>query len=323
VQGNQIVNGVGQSLRLRGVNRAGTEYACIQNWGIFDGPADLASVQAIASWKTNAVRVPLNEHCWLGRNGAPAAYSGAVYQQAIQGYVTLLNSVGLVAILELHWSAPGTAKATGQQPMPDRDHSIAFWSQVATAFKGNSAVIFDLFNEAYPDSNRDTTAAWSCWRDGGVCAGVSFQAAGMQELVNAVRATGAPNIILLGGVRYANALAQWLAYRPVDPLNNLAAAWHVYNFNACITLACFERELSPLAAQFPIVATEIGEDDCGSSFITLVMNWLDGKRQGYLGWTWDTWGAACGAISLIKDYAGTPTPGFGQGFRDHLARQAN
>lgn len=319
VQGNQIVNGAGQAVRLRGVNRSGTEYACIQGWGIFDGPSDLASVQAIASWKTNAVRVPLNEDCWLGINGAAAAYSGAAYQQAIAAYVTLLNSAGLVAILELHWSAPGATRATGQQPMPDRDHSLAFWGQVAAAFKGNSSVVFDLFNEPYPDSNRDTTAAWQCWRDGGTCAGVSFQAAGIQELVNAVRATGATNVILLGGVRYSNAMRQWLTYKPSDPLNNLAASWHVYNFNACVTAACFDADIGPLVAQVPLVATEIGEDDCGSAFISTVMNWLDSKRQGYLAWTWDTWGTACSAIALIKDYAGTPTAGYGQGFKDRLA----
>src|SRR5438445_11921439 len=75
VQGDQILNDAGQPLRLLGVNRAGTEYLCIHGWGIFDGPADTASVQAIAAWHANAVRVPLNEQCWLGLNGVPAAYS--------------------------------------------------------------------------------------------------------------------------------------------------------------------------------------------------------------------------------------------------------
>src|SRR5215471_11219474 len=100
--GNQLVDGAGQPVRLRGVNYSGTEYACIQGWGIFDGPSDLVSVQAIASWKANAVRVPLNEDCWLAVNGAPAAYSGANYQTAIKNYVSLLTQNGLVPIVELH-----------------------------------------------------------------------------------------------------------------------------------------------------------------------------------------------------------------------------
>src|SRR5215207_757626 len=151
VVGNQIRNGAGQPVRLLGVNRAGTEYACIQGWGIFDGPSDAASIQAIVAWRANAVRIPLNEDCWLGINGVPTAYGGASYQAAIANYVTALNAAGLVAILDLHWTAPGTQKATEQTPMPDRDHSVTFWSQVANAFKTNSSVIFELFNEPYPD----------------------------------------------------------------------------------------------------------------------------------------------------------------------------
>src|SRR5579859_6387135 len=112
VAGNQVVNGAGQAVRLLGVNRSGTEYACIQNNGVFDGPSDAASVQAIAAWHTTVVRVPLNEDCWLAINGAPAAFSGATYQQAIVNYVNLLNQTGLVAIIDLHWNVPNTSQAT-------------------------------------------------------------------------------------------------------------------------------------------------------------------------------------------------------------------
>jgi len=318
VAGNQLVNASGQSVQLLGVNRSGTEYSCIQGWGIFDGPNDAASVRAIASWRTNAVRVPLNEDCWLAINGAPGAYSGATYRQAIQSYVSLLNQNGLYAILELHWSGPGTTKATGQQPMPDRDHSVTFWSQVAAAFKGNNAVLLEPYNEPYPDSNSDTVAAWTCWRDGGTCGGQSFQAAGMQELVDAIRATGATNVIVLGGVEYSNALSQWLAYKPSDPLNNLAAAWHVYNFNICAAATCWNSTAGAVAAQVPVVATEIGTDNCSATFMTSLMSWLDAHNMGYLGWTWDDWGTTCGAIALIVDYSGTPTT-YGQIYKTHLA----
>jgi endoglucanase len=50
-------------------------------------------------------------------------------------------------------------------PMPDMDHSVTFWQDVANTFKNNTAVIFDLFNEPYPDSGAwDSTAGWTCWR---------------------------------------------------------------------------------------------------------------------------------------------------------------
>ncbi|GAC1402074.1 MAG: hypothetical protein NVSMB65_19300 [Chloroflexota bacterium] len=317
VVGNQLQNAAGDMVVLHGVNRSGTEYACIQGWGIFDGPSDTASVQAMAAWHINAVRVPLNEDCWLGINGAPAGYSGAAYQQAISTYVDLLNQTGLVAILEMHLNAPGAAPATGQQPMPDRDHAPAFWSSVADAFKSNSSVIFDLYNEPYPDNIQDTTAAWTCWRDGGACANVPFVAAGMQKLVTTVRDAGATNVIMLGGVQYSGRLSQWLAYEPIDPLGNLAASWHSYNSTACNTPACWNSEIAPVAQQVPLIVGEIGEYDCGHSYIDTLMAWLDSRHIGYLAWTWDTWDCA-GGPALISTYTGQPTE-FGIGYQTHLA----
>src|SRR2546430_11692500 len=61
----------------------------------------------------------------------------------------------------------GTAIALGQAPMPNRDHTPAFWRQVAAAYGGNNRVIFDLFNEPFPDNNSNTVEAWRCWRYGG------------------------------------------------------------------------------------------------------------------------------------------------------------
>jgi hypothetical protein len=313
--GGQILDGNGKVVRLMGVNRSGSEYSCIQGNGFFDGPSDQASITAITSWKANAVRVPLNEDCWLAINGAPAQYSGAAYQKAISDYVTLLLSNGIHPILELHWSAPGTTQANQQVAMPDRDHSITFWQQVAQAFGSNGDVVFELFNEPFPDGNQDTTAAWACWRDGGTCPGITYQAAGMQDLVNAVRGTGARNLLLLGGVEYSNALSQWLAYMPTDPENNLGAAWHVYDFNTCNSTTCYDQYAGKVAAKVPIVTTEIGEQDCAGGFITTLMGWLDGKGQSYLGWTWDTWG---GCMVLVTDYSGTPAGTYGQTYKAHL-----
>ena len=94
--------------------------------GPFDGPSDADSINAMLSWHINAVRIPLNEQCWLGLNGLPAAYTPTEYQQAVADYVTLLTSKNIYTIIELHWAAPGTTQATGQTPMPDRDHSPRF-----------------------------------------------------------------------------------------------------------------------------------------------------------------------------------------------------
>lgn len=316
VQGNRLLDSAGQPVRLRGVDRSGTEYACAQGWGIFDGPSDSASVQAIASWKANAVRVPLNETCWLGINGVAPAYSGATYRRAIADYVARLNQAGLVVILDLHWSVAGTGVALGQAPMPNRDHTPEFWRQVAAAFKGNNRVVFDLFNEPFPDNNADTPEAWRCWRDGGTCVGMSFAAAGMQQLVDTVRSTGATNVIMLGGVQYAAGLSNWLASKPVDPLNNLAASWHIYNFSWCNTQSCWDSQAAPVAQQVPLVLGELGENDRGSTFVNALMDWMDARQGSYLAWSWDVWGQA---LDLILSYDGTPTP-YGQTFKTRFQR---
>jgi hypothetical protein len=262
--------------------------------------------------------VPLNEDCWLNINGVNASFGGATYQQAIVNYVNLLNSNGLIAIVELHWNAPGTTQATGQNPMPDMDHTPAFWTSVANTFKNNSSVIFDLFNEPFPDNNSDTNAAWTCWKNGGTCSGVNYQVAGMQTLVTTVRNTGATNIIMLGGVQFSNALSQWLTFKPTDPLNNLAASWHIYNFNLCNNVSCWDSRGGPVAQQVPLVAGEIGENDCAHGFIDSLMSWLDGHGASYLGWAWNANFDCSQGPGLISNYNGTPT-NFGIGLRDHLA----
>jgi endoglucanase len=316
--GNRIVGADGKLVSLHGVNRSGSEFACVGGYGFFDGPTDAASIAAMKSWGINAVRVPLNEDCWLGINGVAAAYSGTNYQQAVVGYVQLLLASGIYPIVDLHWSAPGTTLATGQEPMADADHSPAFWTSAANVFKTMGSVVLELYNEPWPDNDQDTTAAWTCWRDGGSCPSVPFAVAGMQTLVDAVRATGATNLLLLGGVEYSNALSQWATYKPTDPLSNLAAAWHVYQGNACSDSTCFDQIAGPVAAAFPIVATEIGDSSCDGTFLTSVMQWLDAHDQSYSAWSWNAWGTACGNYSLVTDYTGTPNGAYGLAYQSHL-----
>jgi endoglucanase len=285
-----------------GVNHAGPEYACKQGWGFFNGPTtetvSTEFVGTIAAWNANAVRVPLNEHCWLDVNSnIPEQRRGHEYIAAITDYVSKLNAQGIVAILEPHWHAPGTSESVNG-PMPNRDNSPRFWTSLATHFKFNPQVVFELVNEPHPDWNSDTDEAWRCWRDGGTCRGVNYTAAGMQELVTAIRDTGADQLILAGGVQYAHRLTQWTRHKPVDPLNNIAPAWHVYDFNACTNEACWDRENGALAAEYPLVVTEIGPH------MPDLFSWLDTNAAGFQAWTWNRWS---GEHDLITDWSGTPT----------------
>ncbi len=324
VQGNHLVNAAGATVRLLGVSRSGTEYMCVKGNAIFDGPSDAASIAAIAGWHAGAVRVPLNEDCWLGINGVNPAYSGAAYQSAIHQYVAALHQAGLAAVLDLHWSAPGTTLATAQLPMADADHAPAFWSSVASSFRTDPGVVFDLFNEPFLDtSNAQTPDPWACWLSGCVVnagngIGAPWRSAGMQQLVTAVRGAGATQPVLLAGLRWANDLTGWLAHRPSDPAGQEAASFHLYNFNACVTSACWDSQVAPVAAAVPVVTTELGENDCAHGFIDQYMPWADAHGVSYLGWAWNSDFNCNSGPGLVSDYAGTPT-GFGVGLKNHLA----
>ncbi len=306
VDGNRLVDGQDRTVRLLGVNRSGTEYACVQGLGIFDGPHDASSISAMARWRINVVRIPLNEDCWLNINGVKEEYAGQDYQDAIVQYVNTLHRYGLYAILDLHWNASGSKPASEQQPMADADHSAAFWSSVARVFKNDRALLFDLYNEPHGVS-------WQCWLNGCTLQGEHF--AGMQTLINSVRVIGATQPILLGGIDWANDLSLWLTYEPYDSQRSLVASYHSYSFNRCTTAACWNSEVLPVAATVPVVTGEMGEKDCQHAYVDRYMAWADSNDVSYLAWTWNT--GAC-RWALIDDYQGTPTP-YGKGLFNHLA----
>ncbi len=335
VGGGQLLNGAGQPVALRGVNRSSWEYTCFDGSGqTHDGPADASEVAALQRWGVTAVRVVLNEDCWLGINGVTVG--GPAYQQAVEAYVSLLTQANIAAIVNLHFSAPGSilagSYAAGDQfPMPDRDHSPAFWSSVAAAFRGNSRVLFEPFNEPFPDDGHggDTVAAWTCWRDGGACPSVAgfpdYTNAGMQELVSAIRGAGATNVIILTGTNWGSQVDQWQAYAPQDTLSppQLAVGWHSYGDGlSCQDPTCWQTTLTPLAQAAPIVATEIGEFDCGHSYVDQVMSYLDSVGQSYMAWAWGPYSCAQDP-ALITDWTGTPTQTYGQAVRNHLLQVAD
>lgn len=313
VKGNHLVDRSGRPVQLRGVNRSGSEYACQQGWGLFDGPDTMASIEAMKSWRVNSVRVALNETCWLGIDGIAPSLGGAAYRAAIRSYVAKLERAGLYVILNLELAAPGEDQATSIPPMADADHAPDFWRSVAAEYKADHAVLFDLYTEPHD-------IGWACWEHGCQTEGEgvgSYRAAGMAELVAAVRSTGARQPVLLGGLDWSLDLGGWLSHLPPDPAHAEVASNHTYDFAAC-GAGC-RATLAGIARRYPVVSGEIGEGDCGDSYIDPYMDWADRHGISYLAWAWDAGGGwTCdGGPSLITDYDGTPTA-FGAGFREHL-----
>ena len=246
---------------------------------------------------------------------------------------TALNSVGIVAIVDLHWSGPDGIVADGLRPMPD-DRSATFWHSVATRFKDNPSVIFDLFNEPHSRWNPDDTKvfglSWECWANGGCQAPAEpdtapksglkwYRAAGMKNLTAVVRGVGATQPILLSGIDYANDLRGWLQHRPND--TQLIAGFHNYLVQRCRTIKCWDEEIAPLARTVPVLAAEFGQNDCGTpGHMNRFMDWADGQAIGYLAWAWwDLPVLGCRNFALVSDLDGTPLAPAGTALHAHLA----
>jgi endoglucanase len=339
------VNGSGRAVQLRGVNRAVFESRCTyDNTGVADGPVDQASVSAMVAWKINAVRVTLNEDCWLGVNGLPVGGDVAGYRNAVRAYIELLRRNGLYVIPDVEVFGPGAQQATQIDYMPDQSHMLDFWSSFAAAFKSDHGLIFDPVTEVamadWNDPHPDPPGQWSCWLNGCTIDSVyngapRYAAAGLQSIVDAIRATGATQPIILGGLDYNADLSQLLAYLPKDPAHQLVASAHVYDFVQGKGVAStFRNQLEPIAKHLPVILGELGERHCDSgsaAFTRRVLSLIDGEQQrgnliGVLEWTWNSGGGwNCptgpdgeGGPLLIRSYDGTPTV-MGAAYRTWLA----
>ncbi len=353
VDGNHLVDGSGQTLRLIGVNRASFEYVCVSpiygptyRNGVSAGPVGPAAIAAMKTWHVNAVRVPLNEDCWLGVNpvrrtpnaihrlhGRAARRVGAKvrdrYRAGVEKFVSDLNDQGIVAILDLHWSGPGNVLADGQRGAPDASHSVDFWRSMAKTFASNPHVVFDLFDEPVGIS-------WKCLRDGGCplplrhvkrgAPRTKGKVAGTQHLVNVIRKAGATQPLMVPGLDYTDDLRRWLDFEPNDPLAKtpsgpqIVASFHNYGADQPEGYLCYQQcwddVIGPLATQVPVVTGEFGQDifqgppDCGTAYDKAYMDWADAHGVSYVAWWWFVKGEfddpSC--LDLIQDYnTGEPT----------------
>ncbi len=337
VQGRQLVDGSGRVVQLRGVNRAVFESRCTyDDTGFNDGPVDQASVAAMKAWKINAVRVTLNDQCWLGVNGLPAGGDAAGYRRAVLSYISLLRKNGLYVMPVVEVFGPGAQKATEIDNMPDKSHMPAFWRSLASALRGDKGILFDPVTEVamagWNNPHPDPAGEWACWLHGCTIDSVyngqpRYAAVGLQSLVNTIRSTGAKQPIVLGGIDYNADLSRLLQYLPSDPAHQLVASGHIYDFVQGKGVdSFFHDQLEPIAKRLPVIVGELGERYCDSgtaSYTRHVLALVDAEKRkgntfGVFEWAWnavqgpDGWHCPTGQYGeggplLIRSYDGTPT----------------
>ncbi len=325
VRGNQLLRG-GSPWRFEGVTRDSLEWGR-HNWDGCGGDQHFTSTDfhRIRAWGADVVRFTLSEADWLGR-----ACSAGKYRRLVTAAVNRANAAGLYVILDLHWAdvggrAPcGGGCLSGQQPMPDRS-SIQFWSEVARAFANRSGVLFELFNEPHL-GRMSRAAAWSCWRDGGCSVHaspstvrprhpVSYRAVGMQELLDAVRAAGAGNLVLAQGLQWGYDLSRVSSY-PLQG-SGVVYATHVYT-RWHHTVADWNAAFGRLDRHVVVVATEFGSTDCTPSDTRRLLRYFGARDMSWTIWGWSAPGS-CSQPSVLATWSGLPLGG--QGVLIHHALQ--
>ncbi len=249
----------------------------------------------MATWNANAVRIALNQDFWL----QGSKYYNSSYVANVDQAVHWAEDAGMDVILDLHWSDRGilgSCDPSGgcQQLMADAN-SITFWSDVASRYAGDGRVLFELYNEPHD-------VPWNVWKSGGSAGG--FQVAGMQQLYDAVRAAGADNLVVIGGLAWASDLSGV----PDNRISgyNILYATHPYASN--VTPPGFDNAWGSLTKTDPVIVTEFGDpSNCAGTYDSSVITYAQQHNASWTAWAWYATNPPCNFPSVITDWSGTPS----------------
>jgi endoglucanase len=142
-------------------------------------------------WHANTIRLQVSQEHLFSRTPYNSSYLNQLDRE-----VALVNRLGMVAIVTLQ------EEEFDGPPLPTESAS-RFWAFMATHFKHDQMVMFDLYNEPRLKPYEGETWMWNIWRNGGSVDmhGVDETFVGMQSLVNQIRGEGAQNVIVAEGNR--------------------------------------------------------------------------------------------------------------------------
>ena len=284
VSGNHLLNSTGQNVVLKGIDVPSLDYSN-EGQGVMPddsgGTAPAVPYLLGSPWSVGVIRLPICQDRWMGY--APTDWSGpdnaSTYQHEVDEVVNAASAVGAYVVVDMHWSDEGVwGQNLGQHEMPDENTATA-WSSVAAHYANNPAVLFDAYNEPH-DVN------WGTWLSGGwVSEGPGYESPGMQGIVNTIRATGANNVILVGGLQWAYDLTGVMNGYAISGSNIMYSA-HVYpwksNWDQYVTVA---------AGSYPIFVGEFGADSDSNGnnpggWMNDLTGWMD--AHGYSGAAWSS-----------------------------------
>lgn len=285
VVGNTVFDSSDAPHLFRGVARPSLE------WNATGESLSGQDYARMGEWGANTVRIALNQGFWLaGSSVHDPGYTAIIDQQ-----IGWAHDAGIDVILDLHWSDRGDfGTAPEQQRMADAN-SIAFWTEVATRYQDDGRVLFELYNEPHDVS-------WEVWRDGGP-SGEGWDAVGMQQLYDAVRNTGAHNVVIAGGLDWAYDLSGLPGTTELDGYNIMYAT-HPYDY-ANKQPSAWQADWGFLADDHALIVSEFGSFDCDASYTSELLAYADEHAISWTAWAWYPGG--CEFPALIEDWNGTPS----------------
>jgi len=260
-------------------------------WGPSGDHVSQSDFALMKTWGSNVVRIALNQDYWLrGSRNFSSNYNNTVYNA-----VQWAHQAGLDVILDLHWSDKGELAQSlpAQQRMADVN-SVQFWKEVAAVYKGDVGVIYELYNEPHDVS-------WDVWLNGGA-SGEGWNAVGMQQLYEAVRGAGATNPVIVGGLNWAYDLSGVPSHLVKG--EGIIYNTHPYNYGGKQP-SDWDAGFGFLAANYPVIATEFGNDDCSPDYYQKFLAYAKSKNIMWTAWAWYPGG--CKFPALIEDWNGTPS----------------
>ena len=254
VDGNHLLDTGKRVLMPYGVTLYGLART---NWEQASADQEWLMKGAITDWCTNFIRLQLAPAHLLDR----APYDRA-YVRAIEAQVAYAASWDQNVILsaQTEWDQTGGG---GANPTPQ---TVRFWRVLAPLFKSDPRVWFDLFNEPRLKMGAPSTS-WQLWQDGGTVGGVTY--VGMQQLVNTVRASGAPNLIFAEGPQWGESLAGLAEHRLTGA--NIAYAVHSYSAH---TQAQWDLRFGDASATVPVLDDEWSQSAVDKTCSADAGNWV-------------------------------------------------
>ena len=142
----------------------------------------------------------------------------------------------------------------------------------------------------------------------------------MQKLVTAIRDAGANNLVIVGGMNWGFDLSGV----PTHTITGINVVYdtHPYPYSDKMP-SIWDAAFGNVSNTYAVVSAESGEYDCGVSFMTQLLNYLDAHSIGWTAWAWTSEGAFCSYPQLVVDYNGSPAQHMGFLIYQRLRSYAN